>query len=83
MKIRKDWPAHLWMNRWWAVRALMAFLALAPIFVLEWLLARLINATEWTAEKVSEIGWRWNEHEPLIRLIERITSWVGKPEKRA
>lgn len=83
MKLRKDWPIRLWHNRWWACRALLAFLLLAPLFFLEWTFARVIDATNWVAEKITEIGWKWNESEKIGAVIGRVTKWVGKPERTA
>lgn len=83
MKIRKDWPKRLWRNRWWVSRAVMAFVLLAPLFVLEWVLARVRDVADWTAEQITEIGCRWSESEFLSRFISRVMNWVGKPEKAA
>lgn len=73
MSLRKDWPARLYRNKGWLLRASTVAVILAPLLLIETLLNVVADAADW-------MKWKWTLSPTLERLSERLSKWAGKPE---
>lgn len=72
MKLKKDWPTRLWSGKWWLLRGAIACLLLVPLFLIEVVILKAADATDW-------LKWKWQSAHWLWWLNEKFTEWVAKP----